>query len=463
MRRALLLLVVLLGTGCVYYNGMYNTKRFAHRARNAEKDGRTFEAQNSWGQVSVRAESLLAKHPRSKYAEEARLLYGISRQRLNDCNGAIPSLEAVMLSSKRTEFAEEAAELVATCRVTLGDPASAASVFARLTASTTPRRRDLALFAHGQALRLNHEYDAAYDELRLTQHPQAQGERAAALAGAGRLEEAGHVIDTLIAAGDTLAPWSDIVAAMGREDVEAANQLTNRLVEQKTLPVRLRSRLLIDDGLRLAEVDPARGNEQLLRVTTLPGPDRGIEGRLILIQRRLAVAETLDSLRAIVTALDVLPDEAGSFTPTIARLQELTSRSLLAADSVAPGAPEGDLRLFLAAELGRDSIGSPRFARRQFERIVSEWPASPFAPKALLALISLSPGQGDSLQQKMRTDYGTSPYLLLVDGGESPQLEALEDSLGRYLLAFRGSQQPGANPARPGAQPNRPSRTMEPQ
>jgi hypothetical protein len=459
----LLLLVALLGTGCVYYNGMYNTKRFAHRARNAEKDGRTFEAQGSWGQVSVRAESLLARHPRSKYAEEARLLYGVARQRLNDCNGAIPSLEAVMLSSRRSEFAEEAAELLATCRVKLGDPASAATVFARLTASTTPRRRDLALFAHGQALRLNREYDAAYDELKLSQHPQAQGERAAALAGAGRLEEAGLVIDSLVAAGDTLAPWSEILAAIGREDVEAASQLTNRLVDQQGTPVQLRGRLLIDDGLRLSEVDPARGNEQLLRVTQLPGPDRGVEARLILAQRRLAGAESLDSLRAIAMTLDELPDESGSFTPAVTRMRELTARAVLAADSVAPGAPQGDLRLFLAAELGRDSIGAPRFARQQFERIVSEWPASPFAPKALLALVSLSPDQSDALQQKMRNEYATSPYLLLVDGGDSPQLVALEDSLGRYVLGFRGPQLPGVNPSRPGAQPNRPSRTMEPQ
>ena len=50
------LMAALLG-GCVYYNGMYNTKRLAGSARRAERDGRTFEATNLWGQVVTRAES----------------------------------------------------------------------------------------------------------------------------------------------------------------------------------------------------------------------------------------------------------------------------------------------------------------------------------------------------------------------------------------------------------------------
>ena len=55
--------------GCVYYNGMYNTNRLAKSARKAERDGRAFEAKNLWGQVITRAETLVVRHPRSKYAD----------------------------------------------------------------------------------------------------------------------------------------------------------------------------------------------------------------------------------------------------------------------------------------------------------------------------------------------------------------------------------------------------------
>ena len=52
------LAIALLLGGCVYYNGMYNTKRLAGSARQAERDGRPFEANNLWGQVITRADSL---------------------------------------------------------------------------------------------------------------------------------------------------------------------------------------------------------------------------------------------------------------------------------------------------------------------------------------------------------------------------------------------------------------------
>ena len=56
--RCLAGLTLLLLGGCVYYNGMYNANRLARSARKAEREGRTFEANNLWGQVVTRAESV---------------------------------------------------------------------------------------------------------------------------------------------------------------------------------------------------------------------------------------------------------------------------------------------------------------------------------------------------------------------------------------------------------------------
>ena len=81
---------MLLG-GCVYYNGMYNAKRLASSARRAERDGRTFEANNLWGQVITRADTLLARHPDSKYVDEAMVLKGMALARLNQCEAALAS------------------------------------------------------------------------------------------------------------------------------------------------------------------------------------------------------------------------------------------------------------------------------------------------------------------------------------------------------------------------------------
>jgi hypothetical protein len=464
-RLALVLPWLLLVGGCVYYNGMYNTKSLAKRARNAEREGRTFEASNLWGQVSVKAETLLVAHPRSKYAEEARLLYGTARAKLNDCSTALPELETVMLGARNATFAEAAAEMVGWCRVALGDLASAAEVYARLTTSKDPARRDLALYAHGQALRLSGQYREALIALGDSKHGRARGERAAALAGAGDTAGARAVIDSLIAERDSLAPWPDIVALVGATDLETGTALTDRLAAWPALPATTRGQLLIEDAVRISAVDVDRAQRRLAAVQTVAeGTERAIEARLLLIRWRIARAETPDSLAAIANDLMEMRESASSFIPVVQQLSVQAQRAAEAADSVPPGSPGGELRLFLAGELARDSLDARRFAAAQFRRIVEQWPESPFAPKALLALIVMQPHLADSLQARMRASYQSSPYLVVADGGESAQLAVLEDSLRQFVTTYQtGRTAPRGTPARPGARPNRPSTPMEPQ
>ena len=90
--RLLRLAALVLVGGCVYYNGMYNTNRLAKSARKAERDGRPFEAQGYWGQVITRADSLVLRHPRSKYADQATVLRGLALARLNQCQDAVGPL-----------------------------------------------------------------------------------------------------------------------------------------------------------------------------------------------------------------------------------------------------------------------------------------------------------------------------------------------------------------------------------
>src|ERR687890_73754 len=92
--RVIVLAVACAGlmSGCVYYNGMYNANRLATSARKAERDGRTFEANNLWGQVATKAESVLVRHPRSKYAQDASLLRGVALARMGQCDQALGPL-----------------------------------------------------------------------------------------------------------------------------------------------------------------------------------------------------------------------------------------------------------------------------------------------------------------------------------------------------------------------------------
>ncbi|HWA58523.1 MAG TPA: hypothetical protein VG692_14780, partial [Gemmatimonadales bacterium] len=294
------------------------------------------------------------------------------------------------------------------------------------------------------------------------------GERAAALAGIGDLPAVGATVDSLIAAKDTAAPWVDIVALVGAKDAEAASALTDRLVAWAALTPSYRGRLLLQDAERLTRIDAARGLARVHAVESVAaGTDQVAEAQMFLARRRLLEVDHLDSLRVIAGEIAGMEEGAGAMMPMAQRLAQVARKVAATADSLTPEVPQGDLRLFLAGELARDSLGAPRLAALQFRRIMDEWPASPFAPKALLALLDLQPLDADSLQARMRATYTASPYLIATDGGDSPQLGELEDSLRRFVANYQAgrSNAPRGTPAqRRPSQPNRPSTpTTEPQ
>ncbi|MFN8650493.1 MAG: hypothetical protein U0133_01145 [Gemmatimonadales bacterium] len=449
MRRAILLLTLLALGGCAYYNGMYNTKKLAGRARKAEREGRTFDATSLWGQVGIRAESVLAQHPNSKYADEARLLQATSMARLRNCAAAVQPLELVALTSPNATFREEATVLLGGCRTQLGDPAGAMDAFSRLTNSRDPERRRLAFFAHGQAQRMRGNYAEALEELSGTSYPGAAGERAAALAGLGRSAEAAALVDTLVSRGDTLVPWPAILEGIAAHDPEVASRLTDRLVADTALSLPLRARLLFEDGARWRPTDLTRSEARLAQLERLSSASvQAADSRLDAFRLRVREIETIPALADWTTRLEDISEGNARVAPVALRLAGTAHRVIAAADSVVPGSPDGDLRLFIAAELARDSLDAVRFAAGQFGRVVREWPQSPFAPKALLALIVLAPDSADGYRARLRESYAASPYLAQIEQGASPAYEVLEDSLRRFADNFR----PGAA-RRPVVQP----------
>jgi len=459
MRRPALFLLLLVG-GCAYYNGMYNAKRLAGRARQAEKEGRTFDATSLWGQVGVKAESVLAQHPTSKWSDEARVLQATSLIKLRNCALAVRPLEAVVTSSRNEELAEEAALMLGTCRTTMGDPAGAMAAYSRLTASRDPERRRLALFAHGRAQRINGNYAEALTELSGTDYPGAAGERAAALAGLGRLPEALALVDTLLAARDTMTPWDSLAAAVGRHDPPAAAALTDRINQTEGMPATLRARLLVADAARWREADVTRSEERLAAAEQVAeGTPIAGEARLEALRVRVRAVDSLVQLRELIGRIEELSEGTGPVAPRAAQLAGFAEKVALAADSVPAGSPRGDLRLFIAGEMARDSLLADRFAAHQFERVVGEWPSSPFAPKAMLALIVLQPDRADSLRAALLAGYPGSPYIAMIEGGDSPEYVALEDSLRRFASGFRPEGRRAPPPTRenrPGAAPREP-------
>jgi tetratricopeptide (TPR) repeat protein len=431
-----LLLTVLLG-GCVYYNGMYNANRLARSAKKAEREGRTFDATSLWGQVATKAESVIVRHPTSKYAEEASVLRGVALARMGQCDEALGPLSRIGLTRHRKDLTEEALLAAGRCQVALGNLTAGDAAFSQLIQSKDPERRREAHYQHAHLLRLAGRYDEALSTLESYREPRAQTERVLALAGARRVPEAFALADSLMAQRDTSRRWDSVVVALGQQDPVAASSLVERLRRLPGQTPESQARLLLEDGLRLARVDTARAARRLREAggsgNSGDAPGRARVELLRLELKRVSRPEDLppimDSLKVIAQRFRTVSDQTTQLGSTIASVHATTT-------AVTPPTPQGDLRLFLAAEAARDSLDAPLLAAGIFRRILDWWPTSPYAPKVVLATQQLDTTWVDSARAILETRYPDSPYLALIRGEPTPGYQQLEDSLGAFAASL---------------------------
>jgi hypothetical protein len=449
-------LVALTLGGCAYYNGMYNTKRLAGSARRAERDGRPFEANNLWGQVINRADSLVTRHPRSKYVDEAMVLKGLALARLNQCPAAVAPLGRSATLRLDADVAEEAALALGRCQLELGDAGAAALAFGPVAESADPARRREARVLSARALRITGRPDDALRALDGVEDPRVPRERLLALAAAGRGDEAMVVADSLIQVNDTARAWDSVVATAGASNPAFASALVDRLGGRPGTPPAIHVRRLVEDAARLELVDTARATRRLAEAARLgKGNESGDRAWLRLFRQQVARSAGPADLGLLLDTLQrpgaggAAAGEAELLAASIASVKE-------AADSAASGAPLGDLRLFLAAETARDTLHAPVLAATMFRQVVEIWPESPYAPKAWLAARTLDPVWGEQVSPELEQRYAASPYLAFVRGEEPLGYRELEDSLQTYALTL------GATQVRRRAPPARGRRTLDP-
>jgi hypothetical protein len=433
-RLAGLGLVLGLG-GCAYYNGMYNANHLAHQAEKAQRAGRTFEAQTLWSQAEVRADSVIVRHPTSRYVDDAELIRGKAMVARGECAQAIPALQVASLSLDSPEVAQEATVLLGQCRLETGDLAGADRAFVALLDSPDSAIRVEAALQHGRALLASGQYQAALDAIGVISGPAADAERAAAYAGLGQVALAEPLIAEAVAEENITIGWDSVLAGIGRVDPALASRLTSTVILIPHLPPEERDRLLTEDGRRLLAVDPDSGLARLRAAASAqPITDASLHAQLVIAEFDLGRAIAVTGLQQARPELQTLSEIGGpSSIRALAYLRALDHVQFYV-DSVPPGAPRGDLATFLIAETVRDSLPAPRIAAQLFASIPAEWPASPYAPKALLALAALLPQEADSLHGVLESSYAGSPYLALVAGDVTPAALALEDSLQTYAI-----------------------------
>jgi tetratricopeptide (TPR) repeat protein len=459
MRRVLLALILSgLGSGCVYYNGMYKADHLANSARKAERDGRTFEANNLWGQVATKAESVLVRHPTSKYAEQAELLRGVALARLGQCEQALGPLSRLATSSRSpAELREDALLATGRCQLAAGNLAGGDAAFTQLLESKNQGRRREARFQHARVLRQAGEYEEALSVLAGIHEPRAESERVLALAGAGRVPEALTLTDSLMAHGDARG-WDSLLVVMAEENPRAASGLVDRIRRLPKRTPELQARTLLEDGLRLSTIDTARAARRFREAIAIQGSgESASRASLALLKLRLAGSTDARELRPVLDSLKKLALRYEANSIEIDELMTSVAEVDTATVVVTPQTPQGDLRVFLAAELARESLGAPRLAEALFRRIPEQWPFSPYAPKAILAAQQLNPAWVDSARALLDLQYYDSPYMATIQGEAAPEYRQLEDSLGAFAatLASRSADvrrrrapvpQPGRRP-----------------
>ena len=447
-----------LGSGCVYYNGMYKADRLANSARKAERDGRTFEANNLWGQVATKAESVLVRHPTSKYAEQAELLRGVALARLGQCEQALGPLSRLVTSSRSpAELREDALLAAGRCQMAAGNLAGGDAAFIPLLESKSQARRREARFQHARVLRQAGEYQEALSVLAGIHEPRAESERVLALAGAGRVPEALALTDSLMAHGDSGQGWDSLLVVMAEENPRAASGLVDRIHRLPTRTPELQARTLLEDGLRLSTIDTDRAARRFREAIAIRGSgESAARASLALLKLRLAGSKDARELRPVLDSLKKLAPRYEANEQEISELLMSVAEVDTAAVLVTPQTPQGDLRVFLAAELARESLRAPRLAEALFRRIPQQWPFSPYAPKAILAAQQLNPAWVDSARTLLDVQYYDSPYVATIRGEAVPEYRQLEDSLGAFAatLASRSTSRRRAMPVpQPGRRP----------
>ena len=440
MRRALVLLAGLSLGGCVYYNGVYNAQRLTKEAERADRDGRRLEAQGLYGRVAAKAESVIVRYPRSDWVDDARFLRGNAFARMRNCAGARADLEVVAYGSPDPKLARRALDALADCYSDLGEWDHAALALARLREEPDPAVRRRAAERLVAALRANGRYPEAMAVMEADSGPPYPAvDRAVVYAGVGRSDAALALVDTLLGSPDGLAaPWDSLVAVLGRADPEAASSLTSHLAVHDSLRADRRVALLLADADRWRLSDTARARRRWAQAAILApvGPLRGA-ARMGLADQGLAAAADLEALRPFLDSLEAVEQMGGAAAIDAARRRRVLSATLAVVDSAQPdtvGSPFGDLLLFRAAENLRDTVGARRAAAATFDLVVQRHAASPYAPKAILALSALEPARAESLLADLGARYPGSPYLLALQGVPVAEYSALEDSLRQWAV-----------------------------
>ena len=430
MRRAFALLILFGTNACAYYNGLYNARGLVRRAESATHEGRDSAAIGAWREAAAKADTVIARYPRSRWTDDALLLSGTASSLAGDCAHGLERL-AQWQRHPAADGRGRARVTIArgACLVRLGDHASALDSLAPLVSHGDVTVARLAATWAARAALATGRGDSAANFARMARSDALDAELASAALASNRRALAERLLRQRAAEWRSLPGAHTVLRALARLDLASADSIVGRT--QRGRASRLeRARLSVAAGAWSEHAgDRVRARKHYERALEMTA-DTTVVGdamtRLGLLDVRSAIS--IDDARSL------LEHARGKTTATAELARVDTALRLIA--RLATATDTSGASLFLAGEVARDQVGSSALARTLFLGAARRHPASSLAPKALLAAAELSPDSARIWRATVRERYGSSPYAQRLDGKSvSPASLELDDRLLRQTWA----------------------------
>ena len=443
VRRFATPLALLLLSGCVYFNAIYNARDDLARADRARVAGRVGEARSAYEAAVERASGAVRRDPRSEWVDDALYIMGRSWFRLDELTRAVPALEQARQHADTPEVRLGSTLFLGAALARLGRLDASMQL---LNEAMRELRDDPLLadahFWRGEVHFARGEWELGYWDLARASDAD---ERLRVPAMLERLRFAIEVGDTatqrreveaLLRTGDAAPRRDEFFELLQRaEQRSGALWVADLLADARDAQwsPAVRTWLVTERALwlrRAGHSDAAA--DELLWAAERAGAE-GHRARVQLARLRLGQLRTLDELEAVRALLR--PAAGGDHVRQLAEQMRLVE--MLAWLAEREGEPLG---WFAAAEEARDQLGAPHLAAQLFGRYLSHDPDGAWAGKTALALAVL---QGNRNTQPVNLtpfmERMADPYVAAARTGQvgSDRVAQLESVLARRLSDLR--------------------------
>lgn len=399
--------------GCAYYNGIYNSKAAAHTADGQVHRGEPLSATLGYIASASKAETVLARYPKSHWRAEALYLAGRGLAYGGNCAAGLQRLDQYLtIAGEPADRRDRALIARASCLIYANQLLSADTILRSLLESRDAEvRGDAALWAGRAALQLGDVARAA-ELLAMAPRNSASWEFLTAALAKGDVATAESLLTTRAHAGD----WRPEVAAdirtlWGSGERGAAIRIVD-VYGNSGAPTTARA------GLHLLASDLAAdaSDTTVARVEATAALGIGVaptveaEARVRLLLLRIRELDALVDVDALVAR------DSARVAGTA--LSKRLNDDLLLIHFFMKGPNIAGAGVFHAAELARDSLRAYRLSHALFRSIERDFPEYQLSGRALLASRLLFPESTKVYEARIQKNWPDSYAAVVLSGGD---------------------------------------------